>query len=393
MQNKKDKTSPAGIKKDPALSEKLKVMVVDDNANIRYAIYSVLKESYNITQVESGDQALEVLSLDSAFNVITLDLEMPGLSGIQTLKEIKKINPDIEILILSAHSDVHSARGALKYGAYDYIDKPFANKELRKAVYRGIKRSLELSEAKETSEELAMVKAQLVESEKFSLIGQLVAGVTHEINNPLTAIIGYSELAQMTEEPSQEIKSYIDKIKTSALLCKSIVEKLLSFSRKNESGKEAVNIHSAIENSLDLVEFELKKSNIEVILEPGYDIPKIVANFFELQQVFLNIINNACYAVKENNDNDRKIIIKTESNENTVRVIFQDNGPGIPEKNLRKIFEPLFTTKPKDMGTGLGLSICFEIIKNHGGDIFVGNTSEGARFIIELPSIKTDIPQ
>ncbi len=360
-------------------------MVIDDNASVRIAVASVLGDDYSITQAESGDHALEILSHDHEFNVVTLDLQMPGRSGIETLVEIKKINPDIEVLILTAHSDVKSARNALRYGAYDYIDKPFVNEELKDAVHRGVKRNRKFSEAKEASEELAMVRAQLIESEKFSIIGQLVAGVAHEINNPLTSIIGFSELIELTEEATPRIENYNNKIKTSALLCRSIVEKLLSFSRKSKGEKAAVEIHSVIENSIDLVEFELKKNGIKLIFEPASYTPSIIANSFELQQVFLNIIGNSCHAVSENREKAGRITIKTETRENMVRIIFQDNGPGIPEENLKKIFEPLFTTKPKGKGTGLGLSICFEIVKGYGGNIFVGNTAEGARFIVELP--------
>ena len=385
MQNKYKKIIFLDSGNDTLLNENFKVMIVDDNSNIRTAVSSVLKGDYEITQAESGNRAIEILNHDPQFSVITLDLEMPGLSGIETLIAIKKINPDIEVLILSAHSDVNSARDALEYGAYAYIDKPFNNKNLREAVRKGIIRNRKLSEVKETSEKLAMVKAQLIESEKFSIIGQLVAGVSHEVNNPLTAIIGYSELAMMFGDPSQETKDYISKIKTSAMLCKSIVEKLLSFSRKNEGEKETVDIVSVIENSIDLAEFETKKCGVKVNFEPVSELPRITANFFEIQQVFLNIINNACHALIAYRESNRTLTIKTEYNENSVRIIFEDNGPGIPEENLKKIFEPLFTTKPKGEGTGLGLSICFEIIKSHRGNIFVGNTDEGARFIIELP--------
>ncbi len=369
------------------MDRNLKVMIIDDNASVRIAITSVLEDDYSITQAESGDQALDILRHDREFNVITLDLQMPGLSGIETLAEIKKINPDIEVLILTAHSDVKSARNALRYGAYDYIDKPFVNEELREAVRRGIQKGRKISSAKEASEELAMVKAQLIESEKFSIIGQLVAGVAHEINNPLTAILGFSELITMTENTPRQIEDYNNKIKTSALLCRSIVEKLLSFSRKSKGEKAPVDIHTVIDNSIDLVEFELKKNGIKLIFEPAPHMPEIIINIFELQQVFLNIINNACHAVTENREKAGRITVKTEAGENKIRIIFQDNGPGIPEENLKKIFEPLFTTKPKGKGTGLGLSICFEIVKSYGGNIFVGNTGEGARFIVELPII------
>jgi len=388
MQDFKQNILPAQPKGDTLPSEKPRVMVVDDNPNIRKAIVRVLQKDFNVVQAESGDKAIAIFKEDQSFTAMTLDLEMPGLSGISTLKEIKKINPDMEVLILSAQSDSESARGALKYGAYAYIDKPFINKELREAVFQGIKRSKKHTDAKEASNQLEMVKAQLMESEKFSIIGQLVAGVSHEIKNPLTAILGYSDLVTMTEEISDNTKDYIKKIKASARLCQSIVEKLLSFSRKNEGVKESVNINSVVEGGVDLKEPDLKTNNINITFEADPQLPLIVGNFFELQQVFLNIITNACQAVMDRSDSDGKIVIKTEVKENAIHIIFQDNGPGIPEESLSKIFEPLFTTKPEGEGTGLGLSISFEIIKSHGGNIFVGNTEEGACFIVELPTMR-----
>ncbi len=366
-------------------TEKSRVMVVDDDADIRNAVISILSAKYDVIEAENGDQALEILSNDNEFNVITLDLKMPGLSGIDTLEEIKRTYPYIEVLIVTAHSDMQSAIGALKYGAYDFIDKPFRSEELHEAVLKGITKNHSNSKAKESIEQLALVKAKLIESEKFSIISQLVSGVTQEINNPLTAIIGYSELIGMTGDISAQTKEYIEKIKISALLCKGIVDRLLSFSRKNKDEKEAVNINSVIKSSLELIELEINKSKIKVIYEPASGLPDVVANYLDLQQVFLKILNNSCYAVNKKNGPNKKIIIKTEYDKKTVRVIFQDNGPGIPEENLSRIFEPLFTTKQNGEGSGLGLSICFEIVKSHGGDIFAGNTGNGACFIVELP--------
>jgi len=171
--------------------EKPRVLVVDDEPNILRAMSLVLQSQFDVTVVESGDKAIEKIQQSMDFDVLSLDLQMPGLSGIESLKAVKQLSPSMEVLIVTAHSDVESAKGALKLGAYDYIDKPFNNDELLAAIRKGVERRTNAIEAETTKEQLAFVKAQLMQSEKFSAIGQLLAGVAHELNNPLTAVMGF----------------------------------------------------------------------------------------------------------------------------------------------------------------------------------------------------------
>ena len=369
--------------------EKPCILVVDDEPNILRAMSLVLQSQFDVTVVESGDKAIEKIQQSMDFDVLSLDLQMPGLSGIESLKAVKQLSPSTEVLIVTAHSDVESAKGALKLGAYDYIDKPFNNDELLAAIRKGVERRTNAIEAETTKEQLAFVKAQLMQSEKFSAIGQLLAGVAHELNNPLTAVMGFSELLLIKEYSPDKTRNYLEKINKSTLLCKNIIQKLLAFSRKSKSKQKYIQVNHIIESTLELKQHDFKVDGIQVVRQLADNMPSTMADFYELQQVFLNMINNAHQAMKMHAGTGT-LTIKSTFDEKVIHINFFDTGPGIPKENLQKIFEPLFTTKKRGEGTGLGLSICYEIIKKHNGNIFVASDQgKGACFVIELPIRKS----
>ncbi len=261
--------------------------------------------------------------------------------------------------------------------------------ELLAAMRKGVERRGNAIKTETTKEQLGFVKAQLMQSEKFSAIGQLLAGVAHELNNPLTAVMGFSELLLIREYSPDKTRNYLEKINKSALLCKNIIQKLLGFSRKEESKQKYIQVNHIIESTLELKQHDLKADNIQVVRQLADNMPSTMADFYELQQVFVNMINNAHQAMKMH-ARMGTLTIKSTFDEKTMRISFLDTGPGIPKENLQKIFEPLFTTKKRGESTGLGLSICYEIIKKHKGDIFVASDQgKGACFVIELPIKKS----
>jgi len=364
-----------------------RVLIVDDSNTIRQAMCFILGSECEVTSVENGDKAFGLISQGADFDVVSLDLEMPGMTGIETLKAIKEWNPNTEVLIVTAHSDLDSAKEALKLGAYDYIDKPFEKEVYREVVRKGIERRSKSIASEKAQEELSYVKAQLIQSEKFAALGQLIAGFAHEINNPLGAILGLTELLLMKEWSPEEIRDYLEKINNGAQLSKNIVEKFLAFSRKYEKKREHIQVNTVIESTLDLKQHDFKRDRIQVVRNLAGHMPGTMADFHELQQVFLNVINNAHQAMKEQSGTGF-LTIKSEFDDRAIRISFQDTGPGIPQENLQKIFEPLFTTKEIGKGTGLGLSLSCEIIKEHGGDFYVASElGKGACFVIELPII------
>jgi signal transduction histidine kinase len=235
-----------------------------------------------------------------------------------------------------------------------------------------------------TVETLKTTQAQLIQSEKLSGIGEFIAGVAHELNNPLTSVMGFSELLQKTEIEPQH-KRHLEMIHKSALRCQKIVQSLLGFARRSAPERKAVCLNSLVEAALEILQYQLRTSNVEAILKLDPHLPQAMVDPHQIQQVFVNLINNARQAIEAHQPRGW-IKLTTVRNGETVRVMIQDSGPGIAEENLSKIFDPFFTTKEVGKGTGLGLSLCYGIIKEHGGTITPrSRPGEGATFIIDLP--------
>ena len=239
-------------------------------------------------------------------------------------------------------------------------------------------------ELEKTVETLKATQHQLIQSEKLSGIGEFVAGVAHELNNPLTSVMGFSELLQQSDLPEQQ-RRYLDVIFKSAKRCQRIVQSLLSFARRHAPERKVVCVNEIVESAIEILQYQMRTSNIEVTTHLDPALPATELDPHQMQQVFLNIINNARQAM-EGRSVPGRLRVSSESVDGRVRVIFQDNGPGIPPENLKRIFNPFFTTKEVGKGTGLGLSLCYGIITEHGGAITPSSTyGKGATFVVELP--------
>ena len=235
-----------------------------------------------------------------------------------------------------------------------------------------------------TVETLKTTQAQLIQSEKLSGIGEFIAGVAHELNNPLTSVMGFSELLQKAEIDPQH-KRHLEMIHKSAMRCQKIVQSLLGFARRSAPERKAVCLNSLVEAALEILQYQLRTSNVETILKLDPQLPHAMVDPHQIQQVFVNLINNARQAIEAHQPKGW-IKLTTVRNGESVVVIIQDNGPGIAPENLSKIFDPFFTTKEVGKGTGLGLSLCYGIIKDHGGNVTPrSRPGEGATFVIELP--------
>ncbi|MBL7181009.1 MAG: response regulator, partial [Desulfobacterales bacterium] len=358
---------------------------VDDEKVTRRALELILKNEFDVVTLESGNKAVEYIRQDQDFDVVSLDLNMPGMSGIETLKVVKQQSPTTEVLLVTAFQDIESAKQALKFGAYEYIEKPVNKDIYRESIRKGVQRRQKALVSEKAQQQLEIVKAQLVHSERLSAIGELLAGVVHEINNPLSGIVGYSELLLAGKTPPEKYQKYLENIRQCASLCQKVVQKLLAFSRKQEPKREYVQVNDIVENTLELVQHEIKKNAVEVFRQFAADMPRTSADFHQIQQVLLNIVNNAVQAMAQQTRSCTLTIV-SEFDDRSIRLRIRDNGPGIPRENLQKIFEPFFTTKAEGKGTGLGLSICYEIIQEHGGNIYVSSDPQsGSCFVIELP--------
>ncbi len=228
------------------------------------------------------------------------------------------------------------------------------------------------------------LQEQLMVQDRLASIGQLVSGVAHEINNPLTGVIGFSDLLLQRDLPD-DVKADLKIVNDEAKRTARIVKNLLTFARKQPEGKAAVDLNGDIQRVLTLRRHEQTVNNIQVNDHLAPDLPQIMGNASQLQQVFFNIIVNAEQAMLEAHSRGT-LTINTERAGDIVKARFADDGPGISPENMRRLFTPFFTTKEVGKGTGLGLSICHGIVTEHGGRIYAeSEPGKGATFIVELP--------
>ena len=231
-----------------------------------------------------------------------------------------------------------------------------------------------------------LMQERLVQSEKMVSVGQLVSGVAHELNNPLTGIIGFSQLLLARDLDEQTARD-IETIHTEAERAAKIVQNLLSFARRKHTEKELASLNLLLEHVLELRTYDLQVKSIELNLELDPKLPKTMVDTNQIQQVFLNVIINAEQSMLAASGRGT-LTVRTEQRDGAIRISFQDDGPGIDEETLRRIFDPFFTTKDVGEGTGLGLTICYGIIDEHNGRIWAeSQPGQGSTFIIELPIV------
>ncbi len=247
-----------------------------------------------------------------------------------------------------------------------------------------------LGASQESLEDLQRLQVQLVQSEKLASLGRLAAGAAHEINNPLAAILGYSELLMDHEGLGERPRNIAQKIRDQARRTKELVADLLSFARQVPSEKVPVDMNATLASALQLRALDLRQQNIRIALETNSSLPFVRGDANKLLQVVFNVISNAIDAMDEVGGG--VLTVSTHYEKSRVVVEFSDTGPGIREPHL--VFDPFYTTKPVGKGTGLGLSICYGIVQEHGGKISCHNRpGGGAAFRIELPVTRVPFPE
>jgi two-component system, NtrC family, sensor kinase len=227
------------------------------------------------------------------------------------------------------------------------------------------------------------LEANLAQSEKLAAVGQLAAGVAHEINNPLTAVIANAQLMQRSIPPDNDLQESVELILIAGSRAAQVVRNLLDFARKEQYRFDRTDVNETIRRTIELVQHEVMSRSIALKFEPDPDLPRILASSDHLQGVWLNLILNTFDAF-DGKPGEIKVVTRRQAQE--VQVVIEDNGKGIPPENLSRIFEPFFTTKLPGQGTGLGLSVCHQVIKQHNGRILVDSeVGRGTKFTVILP--------
>ena len=428
------------------------ILVVDDTpANLAILSEALNDADFEVAIATDGELAISQAKL-SLPSLILLDVMMPGMDGFETCRRLKgsKVTKNIPIIFMTALSDSIDKVKGLSLGAVDYVTKPFQEAELIARVRTQLKlyhltEHLEhqvterTAEVQQALQQLQLSQVQLVQSEKMAALGKLVAGVAHEINNPLNFIhanlnhmeeyiqifLNFIELYQKNypnpvddiQEQAEDvnlsfIRSDVIKILASMKIgtkrIREIVLSLRNFSRIDEAEFKAVDIHEGIESTLIVLQhrFKVQPKGPEIQLIREYDkLPLVECYSGLLNQVFMNILANAIDSLEEANakladqqiqDRPNQIIIRTSIiDTESVQIMVIDNGCGIPENIRPYIFDPFFTTKPVGKGTGMGLSISYQIItEKHKGQLkCFSEVGQETKFVIQIPIHQSGLPK
>ncbi|MCC5605414.1 hybrid sensor histidine kinase/response regulator [Nostoc sp. CHAB 5834] len=421
------------------------ILVVDDTTTNLEIVFNILTNvGFKVITDNDGTKAIKQVQ-ERLPDLILLDVMMPGIDGFETCKRLKENSDicDIPVIFMTANSDTGSKVKGLNMGAVDYITKPFHEEELLARIkthlqLRNLTKTLEKRVAERTAalsrvlKDLQESQLQLVQTEKMSALGQLVAGVAHEINNPVGFIHGnlrhasvyFQDMINLIDlyqhhypNPVSEIQEQIAAIDLNYMLTdlpnlissmkegvqriRDISISLRTFSRTDSDRKVSCNIHDGIDSTIMILKHRLKASeerpDIQVIKDYG-TLPELECFIGQLNQVFMNLLANAIDALEESNvgrtyieieANPNQILIQTTlaEDKNYILIRIKDNGVGMSANVQQKIFDYLFTTKLVGQGTGLGLSIARQIVvEKHGGTLEVNSAiGKGSEFIIKLP--------
>ena len=364
-------------------NKSIKTLLIEDNIGDSRLIREMLSEAkdvpFDLKYADRLEAGLEQLGW-GGIDVVLLDLGLPDSQGLETLGKTYALAPEVPIVVLTGLDDEILGVQAVNRGAQDYLTKGQVDKNL---LVRTIRYAIERKRAEEREKQLQI---QLDLSRRLASAGVMVTGVAHEINNPLAKIIGFTDLLMQKDIP-EDTREAAKTINDNAQRVAEIVQSLLIFAQQQELARKYVDVNEIIQATLAMRAYMLEVSNIKVTTQLASDSPRTMADEDQLQQVFLNLIINAETEMKSAHGRGH-LLIKTERIDNTIRVSFVDDGPGVTEENMWYLFVPFFTTRGLGKGTGLGLSICYGIISQQGGRIYAeSKMGEGATFFVELPII------
>lgn len=399
-----------------------RILVIDDQeANLKSLEMVLQLGGWERVRCLADSRQAFAAAVEFDPDLILLDLHMPHMDGLAVLEQLAGLGDDndyLPVLVLTGDASSEAKEKALSQGAKDFLTKPLNRAEVHLRVRNLLQTRLLHQQLKaqnvslaeevrerthlteelvETNRKLKHTHAQLVHSEKMASLGQLVAGIAHEINNPLTFVAGNVHVVQQAlnwlAEPEagrihpdarprlEKAVVRVDGTRAGVERIANLVMKLRTFSRLDEGGRKTVNIHESIDSVLVFFKHRME-GRIEVVRR--YEAPDALTCFAgELNQVFSNLIANAVEAI----EGAGTIAVQTAEREGRFEFSVRDTGVGIPSEIRGRVFEPFFTTKPVGQGSGLGLAICYGIIQAHGGSIeLVDDSAPGTEFVVRVPT-------
>jgi signal transduction histidine kinase len=375
-----------------------KILVIDDELGPRESLRFLLKPNYEVTCVDSVAKGLEAMQ-GLAPDAVVMDIRMPGMSGIEGLREIRKIDPSVAVIMLTGFGALETAQEAIRLGANDYIKKPFDADEMREVIRRNVGRT-ELSRKRaRTEREIQELNHRLVtelaQKDRMASLGQASAELVHDLRNPLTVILGYvqilaDDLRRSTESASEAPSpvEYVDVIEQSVMRCKDLIDAWLSLARSDASKHGPVSLPELtgliVQGARSLGDG--RPVPVDLVVEP----PEcyVLGDRIQLMRAVQNIVSNAIEAV----DRQRgRVTVKCARSQNRAEISVIDNGPGMTPEQLARACDPYYTTKAANKGTGLGLFITKKIVEDHKGRVTIESSpGQGTTVTIAFPVWEED---
>src|SRR5215470_6473643 len=384
------------------------ILIIEDETRLRDNLQILLSRAgYTVTTAMDGRDGIECLR-HTSFDVVLTDLTMREVDGFKAMEYMAAQAPETPVIVITGYASTASAIEAIREGAYDYIAKPFDIEILQIAIERALgkvslqrelqacrqeieKRVAERTQALEETNrqlhcslaELQSAYEQFMQTEKLSALRELIAGVTHELNQPLSLILSSVESLVTSYVCTPEVRSGLEKIRQEAQRGHAIVVNLLSFARQRQPEKMHINVNTVCLKTLDLLADQFRVYHITVVKHLANDLPETMGDGHQLQQALVHVLTNAYQAMAEQ-QGQRQVRITTATGHDKLWIEIADTGPGIAAERLHRIFDPFYTTK--ENSSGLGLSLAYGIIKEHGGELTVASTpGHGTSFTIALP--------
>lgn len=372
------------------IPERAVILVIDDELGPRESLKMVFKDQYTVLLASNGDEGIELLKRNWV-DVVVLDLHMPGKDGLETFEEIRAINSEVLVVILTGYGTLEAAQKAVHHTVHEFLSKPFDVNEMKHIVESAVqKRRMQIA-AKNLTARLAelneMLQKKSQQMESKAMVGELSLELLHEINNPLTVIGGYIQLLlkdihRKSAVNPDDARKYLSLVENEVKRCQTIAKSFLDISRGGVN-REKIDLNKFVENLSSFFSQSATAESIKFSFDLAEEPICIFGEPNQLQQVFLNLILNGIEAV----GNSGTITVSTSREGESAVLKISDTGTGIPQEMLEKIFEPFFTTKP-GKGAGLGLAITKKIVEAHKGQIKVeSEAGKGTIFTLAFPAV------
>ncbi len=355
-----------------------KTLLIDDEEDfVRLLALRLETRDFPVSVAFTAEEGLlAVTSQEPA--VVVLDVNLPDMSGLDVLREIRQRTPLVQVVMLTGQSDLTTAIAGMKLGALDYLVKPVDVDVLVEALERATLRRLDQEES-----------LRMIETGKMAVLGKLAEGVAHEINNPVNIIMqkaGWAGelLEDAPESPVlKEVAKELESIQQQVRRCRTIVGKLMSFGGRIDPRPSEFSLASAVQGVLDAFQERMAELGVRVCLDISTSLPPVTMPKAELEQVLHHLLENSLEALVPGGGH---IEISATLKDQAIELRVADSGPGIPDSIIARVFEPFFSTKEVGKGSGLGLAICHGIVRSLGGDIVAESTQgKGAAISIRLP--------